>query len=241
MTEAPQRRSGPDFAAYTSGTHYHQATEETVPERLNLILSRIRAGSRVLEVGCHTGFFSRLLTDHGCRVTGIELNPEASAIAASHAEEVVTGDAGDARLWDALRPDFDVVLFIDVLEHLYDPWTALRNAKRTLAPGGVVLFSLPNVASWTVLRQLIFRRRFCPPETGLYDPTHIRFFTLSEAKELAEQSGYRVVAVHPLWPSIPGAHRLRWPKALGSTWTRAWFRRAPSLAIAVPLIEVVAA
>ena len=103
----------------------------------------------------------------------------------------MVGDVEDAvcRSELAARAPFDVVLCGDVLEHLRDPWSALRALA---ALGGQVVLSVPNVAHWTGRRALA-RGRFPYAEHGLFDRTHLRFFTRASARDLAQSAGLRIV------------------------------------------------
>ena len=155
------------------------------------VIEEVPPGARVLDVGCATGYLAAALTARGCRVVGFERDPESAAVAEAHCERVIVGDlesAGDrARLSDGM----DVVVFGDVLEHLVDPWAALRWAHGLLAPGGFVVASIPNVAAWPV-RLGLLAGRFEYADLGLLDRTHLRFFTRASARRLAEDAGYTV-------------------------------------------------
>jgi 2-polyprenyl-3-methyl-5-hydroxy-6-metoxy-1,4-benzoquinol methylase len=147
-------------------------------------------GARVLDVGCATGYLAAELTRRGCRVTGVEADPVAAERARAHCEAVVVGDVEDAGCRGelaALAP-YDVVLCGDVLEHLRDPWSALR-ALASL--GGLVVLSVPNIAHWTGRRALA-RGRFPYVEHGLFDRTHLRFFTRASAHALVASAGYEI-------------------------------------------------
>jgi SAM-dependent methyltransferase len=149
---------------------------------------------------------------------------------------MITGDIEDATLWSRIPTSFDVVLFMDVLEHLVDPWSVLRQAREHVGPHGRVVASLPNVACWSIRRELLWGR-FVSAKTGLQDPSHLRFFTLNDAIQLFADSGFSVTSCHPLWTSVPLMHRFgRWPR-LANWWRDRWVARYPNLAIAVPLIE----
>ena len=149
-------------------------------------------GARVLDVGCATGYLAAELVRRGCRVTGVEADPLAAQRARTHCAAVVVGDVEDPGCRGELADlaPFDVVLCGDVLEHLRDPWSALRALA---ALGTRVVLSVPNVAHWTGRRALA-RGRFPYAEHGLFDRTHLRFFTLASARELAEGAGLAVVA-----------------------------------------------
>jgi O-antigen biosynthesis protein len=128
----------------------------------------------------------------GCSVTGVEISPEAAAIAADHCDHVIVGDA-EKLDYDELLGDerFDAILFADVLEHLRDPDALLRRVRPFISDEGVVIASLPNVAHASVRLALLggeFRYR----DTGLLDDTHVRFFTRDSIQDLFEESGYAI-------------------------------------------------
>jgi SAM-dependent methyltransferase len=181
-----------------------------------LLLDAVPDGARVLDVGCATGYLAAELTRRGCRVTGVEADPVAAERARVHCEAVVVGDveddAGRSEL-AALGP-FDVVLCGDVLEHLRDPWAALRAlAALAAVPGGQVVFSVPNVAHWTG-RRAVARGRFAYAEYGLFDRTHLRFFTRASARDLAQRAGLRLVQERFAPAPVPMQARLPALRAL---------------------------
>jgi len=159
-----------------------------------LLLDAVLAGARVLDVGCATGYLAAELARRGCRVTGVETDPAVAERARVQCEAVVIGDVEDDDCGRALADlaPFDVVLCGDVLEHLRDPWSALRALAALAAPDGRVVLSVPNVAHWTGRRALA-RGRFPYAEHGLFDRTHLRFFTRASAHDLAQRAGLRVV------------------------------------------------
>jgi 2-polyprenyl-3-methyl-5-hydroxy-6-metoxy-1,4-benzoquinol methylase len=169
-------------------------------------------GARVLDVGCATGYLAGELSRRGCHVTGVEADPVTAERARPQCEHVVVGDVEDAACRDelgALAP-FDVVLCGDVLEHLCDPWSTLRSLAML---GGRVVLSVPNIAHWTGRRALL-RGRFAYSAHGLFDRTHLRFFTRASARALAEGAGLRIVAEHfapaplPLQSRVPALRGL---------------------------------
>jgi len=145
----------------------------------------------VLELGCATGYVSGLMTKNGCRVTGIELDPDAANEAQVHCEKVLTGDLSDPGFLDRISDRFDVVLCGDILEHLPDPPTLLKHLHQLLSPGGFVLVSMPNVAYWRMRWDLLLGR-FEYAEVGLLDWTHLRFYTVNTFSQLVEDTGYRI-------------------------------------------------
>src|SRR5262245_8615585 len=123
----------------------------------NLVVGLVERGSRVLEVGCATGYMSHVLRNRlDATVVGVELQPEAAQEASLHCERVVSGDVEELDLETELGGErFDVVLFADVLEHLRDPGAVLRRVRPFVAEGGSVVSSIPNIAHGSVRLALL--------------------------------------------------------------------------------------
>lgn len=147
---------------------------------------------RALDVGCSSGATSAVLKrDRGAvHVTGIEYDPALADLAREQLDEVLLGDANEKLAELEERGErFDLVLCGDVLEHLVDPWIALRRI-RALCPRGHVVVSLPNVAHVSTLGSLL--RGYWPyRDRGIHDRTHLRFFSRANLPELFEESGFR--------------------------------------------------
>ena len=148
----------------------------------------------LLDVGCGTGRLGASLKALGIpRVVGVELNERAAEEARAALDEVVVADVERDRLpfEDA---SFDCIVYGDVLEHLTDPWTTLAGQRRLLSAGGAVIVSIPNVAYWRNVLNIL-RGRWEYTESGMLDATHLRFFTWSGIEQLLEQAGYRIERV----------------------------------------------
>jgi SAM-dependent methyltransferase len=127
---------------------------------------------------------------------------------------VILGDVASALAREDLG-GFDCVVAADVLEHLIDPWAALARAAELLEPGGTAVVSLPNVRYAKTLLELVWRGRWPREDAGLFDATHLRWFTDRDARALLEGAGLRVAEMHPsYWFSGRPLHLIR---ALGGT------------------------
>ena len=185
-----------------------------------LLLDAVPPGARTLDVGCATGYLAAELTERGCAVVGVEADPQAAEAAAAHCERVATGDVETAACLEELRglAPFDALVCGDVLEHLRDPWRALRALVALLRPGGRAAISVPNIAHWTARRALLCGR-FDYAAHGLFDRTHLRFFTRATARDLAASAGLDVRAEHfapaplPLQARVGALRRLEGPAA----------------------------
>jgi glycosyltransferase involved in cell wall biosynthesis len=153
------------------------------------LVEAVRAGTRVLDVGCAGGYIARALRERGCFVVGVDGRPDAAAEAACDRFYVADLDGGD---WAPPERDFDYILFGDVLEHLRDT-SILARSKDWLAPNGRVIASTGNVALWFMRLSLALGRfRYAP--RGILDQTHVRLYTRETFRALIESSGLRVVA-----------------------------------------------
>jgi 2-polyprenyl-3-methyl-5-hydroxy-6-metoxy-1,4-benzoquinol methylase len=89
----------------------------------------------------------------------------------------------------------DTVLFLDVLEHLVDPWSVLRRAVESLPAGATVIVSVPNIRYWQVSFGLFFLGRWRLQDAGVLDRTHLRFFTRETGAVLVTGAGLSLGAV----------------------------------------------
>jgi len=153
------------------------------------VIDLVPGGSDVLDVGCSTGYLAEALTEHGCRVSGIEYDAEAAEKARPHLEHLVVGDLVTMDLGAELGDrTFDVIVCADILEHLPDPVDVLRRLLVHLRPGGSVVVSVPNVAHGS-LRLALLQGRWQYTPTGLLDSTHIRFFTRRSLVQTLRDAG----------------------------------------------------
>jgi O-antigen biosynthesis protein len=157
---------------------------------LKKMLRLVGENKRVLDVGCATGYFAELLSKKGCKVTGVEINSQAAKEAEKYCEKVIVADLDFVALDNILPGElFDVAVFGDVLEHLRDPWTILKQARQILKPDGYVVASIPNIAHGAI-RLALLEGSFQYMELGILDNTHLRFFTRETVEDLFERSGY---------------------------------------------------
>ena len=77
---------------------------------------------------------------------------------------------------DNPKNHFDLIMCLDVLEHLVDPWKTLSRLADHLKPGGTVIASIPNVRHARNLLSLLFMGKWEYKEQRLLDKTHLRVF-----------------------------------------------------------------
>ena len=171
------------------------------PGSRGMVYRAIPAGSRVLDVGCDTGRFGGELKQRkGCTVCGIESDALAAEAARARLDQVQVQEIHDESSFAGLT-GFDVVLFLDVLEHLADPWAALAGARRSLRIGGKLFVVVPNIAHISVVRRLL-KGEFEYVAHGTMDRTHLRWFTRKSLSSALLRAGFDTNRVEPI-PLLP--------------------------------------
>jgi len=149
--------------------------------------------SRVLEVGCGKGnTLEWLRHTQSCEwCGGVELFEGAAEIARPKLDALWHGNVEIMDL--PIEPGtLDLVLCLDVLEHLVDPWATVRKLTGYLKGGGSMIVSLPNIRNTQVLMPLLLQGKWTYKDEGILDRTHLRFFVERTAQELLEQAGMTV-------------------------------------------------
>jgi 2-polyprenyl-3-methyl-5-hydroxy-6-metoxy-1,4-benzoquinol methylase len=170
-------------------------------DRADLVAALPRPIGRVLDVGCGEGAVGRGLRAAGAQwLSGVEMQPDAAAVARRHYDEVAVG-AVETEL-DALTGPFDTICCYDVLEHMGDPYTVLRRLHEVATPGGRLHVSVPNARHYSLVRDLVLRGTFGYTEWGHRDSTHLRWFTRRDIVQAIAIAGWTVRST-----SHPALHR----------------------------------
>lgn len=159
----------------------------------------IPKGSIVLDVGCGDGRTSGTwLAANGITYRGVDISSNAVADARKAGLEVTKIEDASTLPYE---PDtFDAVVCVEVLEHLFDPASALFEIARVMKPGGVFIATVPNIVYWRNRLDYFVLGRWNPLGDTLSvkepwrDP-HIRFFTIPSMRRLIESSNLCLVHI----------------------------------------------
>jgi SAM-dependent methyltransferase len=145
----------------------------------------------ILEVGAGIGATTAWLRARygGCRTVALEGNPTAEAELRVNVDDVHIVDLNNP-LPNVGAPD--LVLLLDVLEHLANPWDVLQRVVAVAAPNATVIVSLPNIAHLSVSLPLLLRGKFEYRDAGIMDRTHLRFFVRESTVALLNSAGLHV-------------------------------------------------
>jgi 2-polyprenyl-3-methyl-5-hydroxy-6-metoxy-1,4-benzoquinol methylase len=194
----------------TSRYDFH-ITTDTLGDGNNTVsiqLGMVGRNKSVLELGCATGRVTRLLKAQGCKVTCVEAVAEWADQALPFCEKLIVGNLEDEHTLSALTGEkFEVILAGDVLEHLREPGALMKALRHNLHPEGYWVISVPNIAHWSVRKELL-QGRFNFTETGVMDRTHLRWFTVDTLRRMVEEAGYKVQEMEAVY-TLPMQDALR--------------------------------
>lgn len=154
-----------------------------------LSTSLVRPKTKLLELGGSHNFMSGHFRKHlGCRVVNVDVNPAA--------KPDICGDLNSQSTWKKIRgrAPFDLVFASAILEHLPRPEATLQLIKLVLRPKGELIVTLPNIGHWRARLQLILGK-FEYEDYGIFDRTHLRFFTYFTGQKLIRDAGFKIKKV----------------------------------------------
>lgn len=146
-----------------------------------------------IDIGCAGGKLGseliRLGVTRAC--DGIEPFPDAAVIARTVLRRVWHGTL-ESTLDEIPWQHCDLAIMADVLEHLVDPWSALRSLHAKTSPSCRLALSVPNLRHYKVVLPLLFKGEFRYRDQGIMDRTHLHFFTRDSLIETLRECGWRV-------------------------------------------------
>jgi len=165
---------------------------------LQLVISLVPEGSRVLDLGCGDGsLIAHLRDERGCDVRGIELAPEEIAAAIARGLSVVQSDL-DEGLSGYPDAAFDVVVLSQTLQVVRNPALVLREMLRV---GARSIITFPNFGHWKVRGYLALKGRMPVSESipfSWYDTPNIHHTTLKDFRDFVAANGGEIEREIPL-------------------------------------------
>ena len=190
------------------GAYSHQPGRRV----FDLLEKYIRPDSRCLDVGCGDGhILGPFLGARAKQYTGVDISE--NAVRHGRVLGLDLRPIEDASSLPFESCLFDVVLCMEVFEHLFQPQVAAQEILRVLRTGGMLIATVPNLTQW--------RRRFLFFVAGRWDPygdalsveqpwrdPHIRFFTSITLQRMLSRAGFSPVRVFGEEPAI--VRRIPW-------------------------------
>ena len=161
--------------------------------------------SKILEIGGGDGAFRQCLKNTN-EYWGIEPYEPAANIAKTVLDKVLVGTYDEV---SSSLPDnyFDLVLCFDVMEHMAYPELFLQSVKGKMTSNGFIVASIPNIRYIFALKEILIDKDWRYRERGIFDNTHLRFFTKKSAIRLLENNGFNI-------EQIDGLSLIKWHNLL---------------------------
>jgi len=181
----------PEYEPYTD----HTASREPNPllkrayaygtQKRTRYVTRRKSGGRLLDIGCASGTFLLGMQAHrGWQVQGVEPSVQIAEYArAVHNLDVFPGTLEEANFPNSA---FDCVTMWDVLEHVHDPLSTLREINRVLKDDGILVIRVPNLASWDATL-------FGDAWAGLDAPRHLFVFRPETLGAMLAQANFQMI------------------------------------------------
>lgn len=171
-------------------TYFAHARDEIMPHLPQSV-------ARVMELGPGAGGTIAMIKQRHPNLWsyGIEISDDAADKARKVLNVVDVADVETHHFEDTIEPaSLDVILCLDVLEHLRDPWSVVKRLSPLLRPGGRLIVSVPNIRNWKFIKRLLLKGDFFYTDAGLLDRTHLRFFVRPTAIELGTCGGLALLS-----------------------------------------------
>ena len=135
-----------------------------------------------MDVGCASGFFLDIAKERGISTYGVELSTEGVNKAKQKHSQIINDTLENARFPDSF---FDVITLYDIIEHVLDPTSTIKEISRIIKPGGIVAISTPDITSWHA--KLLGKR------WGMITPwEHLHYFSPYTIRVLLEKNGFSI-------------------------------------------------
>jgi len=182
-------RNGPGYTDYIS---YARAHAFTYGRLLRQLSRKGITGGSLLEIGCGMGYFLKTASKHFPYRAGIEMAEEAANAASRWADEMTLGTL------ETYKKDkrFDLVVALQVIEHVPDPLAFLERCRELIKDGGHLLITTPDMGS--PLRRILGAKW---PSFKI--PEHLNFFERSTLALALKKSGFRHIESIPLVEAFP--------------------------------------
>lgn len=193
-----------DFNLFETESYYFKKAPNTLHQYV--LAQKFSADMEVLDFGAAAGYISAEVAKHVSHVVAVDYQKPAGS---GFAEAIAFDLDGDfCKIFSPCR--FDIVLALDVIEHLKDPEDALKKLAFIIKPGGTILASTANIA-FIITRLMLMMGVFNYGKRGILDKTHKRLFTEYSFKHLFRTYGFKIMEVRGFGPPIRDMISSRFP------------------------------
>ncbi len=204
LLDAVAERIRPDDPALVDWfATYHRQHRTRLAADLRLVEHHVAPGARILECGAVPLLATGALAELGYRLSAVDVGPERFAGAIAELDLDVRKCDLEAEPAPFDDQTFDAVIFNELFEHLrINPIATMREVRRMLRIGGVLLLSTPNLRSFRGIRNLVLRNQGHAASAGVYRQYekletlghmgHVREYTTREVSDFLTRVGFRI-------------------------------------------------
>jgi 2-polyprenyl-3-methyl-5-hydroxy-6-metoxy-1,4-benzoquinol methylase len=166
-------------------------------QRLNNILKLIKNihHQRILDIGCATGYLGNILKKNNNYVVGFDISKSAIKNAKKILHKAYQLNIETDKF--PYLEKFDLIILSEVIEHLFQPQLTLKRIIKLLKPNGLLLITTPNFLYWGN-RILFLKGNFSYSNQGIFDESHLHFFTDKSLKKIMIQNNLKIIAQNHL-------------------------------------------
>ena len=173
------------------------------PPRLNIALEMIlqdkenwKEEVNILDIGCGEGTFGKLLREqfqsNSVSLVALDMSIIAVDLARNHYDTLHVIDVENENLADTLKANFDYVICLETLEHVFNPESVLKKVKSVLKPKGFLITSSPNFAFYRN-RLTVLVGEFPIEGQHIYsDVEHLHYFTWKSFSSMLLNAGFEI-------------------------------------------------
>lgn len=155
-------------------------------------------GLSILDVGCSYGYLGAKLKKRGAKVTGIDISKRAINRARRILDNAKVVDLNSEKI-PFKNATFDMIVASEVIEHLFFPNSFLKELHRILKKGGILIITTPNLLYWGNRLNFLLGK-FKYTQEGIFDESHIHFFTYKTLIEELKTNKFKIVSEKHVYP-----------------------------------------
>lgn len=167
------------------------------------IVDLVGFNKTVLEIGSSSGYMTNFFLKNNCDVDIIEANKNVFSKLPKGIRKALNYSIEDDSVYKHLDKNYNFIILADVLEHLVNPDKTLKMLKQVASNKTQLIISMPNIASWSMRKQLFFNGDFEYTNSGILDKTHLHFYTPNTLPKLLINNDWIVQSIKGTITRLP--------------------------------------